>query len=165
MNAYILPGNSPRHQQWEDELQQVLEAKGNRVVAQRYRHWQTGEQWADIDVELMEAEKHTTALAPYTIVAKSIGTAIALKGVAEKKLAPQKLVLLGVPLALAQEVGLKNWLASIVIPVMIIQNTHDPLGGFAEVSRYVGENPLITLIESPGDTHDYVDYERIAAYL
>lgn len=167
INILILPGNSPRHAEWANDLKSHLLPRFDRVEAQHYKHWQTGEKWADVDYELSVAKATTVDLEPYIIIGKSIGTVIAVKGAATKQISPVKLILLGIPInggANADEFN--DWLGTIDIPVVIIQNTDDPLGSFEQVSNaFKDSNQNITFIESPGDTHDYLDFKMIAGFI
>ena len=98
MNALLLPGNSPRHVEWIEKLKLALVPHFQLIEAQHYRHWQRGEENADVDYEIGVAQKKASELNPYIVVAKSIGTVVAAKGTAEGKLQPDKLILLGVPI-------------------------------------------------------------------
>lgn len=98
MNALLLPGNSPRHAVWIEELNAALSPHFGATKTQHYRHWSTGQELADITYEITVAQQQANDLDPYVIIAKSIGTVIAVKGTAGKALYPEKLILLGVPL-------------------------------------------------------------------
>lgn len=162
-NLLLLPGNSPRHAKWVDSLKQALASNFDTITAQHYRHWKIGEQWANVDDEITAAHKATQGLDSYTIIGKSIGTVIAVQATTQGLLAPQKLVLLGIPIHGGAEIAaFRNWLKSLMIPTVIIQNTHDPLGSFQEVMQaFSGISSQITFIETPGTTHDYLDFTLI----
>jgi predicted alpha/beta-fold hydrolase len=53
------------------------------------------------------------------------------------------------------------WLSHINVPVIIIQNSEDPLGPYGALKRYVNEQNNIKLIESIGDSHNYNDLDMI----
>lgn len=164
MNALLLPGNSSRHSEWIEKLKDALSPHFKTQITQHYRHWQTGEEWADIEYEMTVAKGNIHDLIPYVIIAKSIGTTIATRGVAEGILHPEKIILLGVPISSGVTSELfMQWLKQITVPVTIVQNTADPLGSFADVRsafEEVGEN--LSFVESSGDTHDYIDFDAIA---
>ncbi len=164
MNLLLLPGNSLRHAEWVEELKTALSAQFGDIKTQHYRHWQTGEEFADIQHEINVAKKQEETLKPYTIIAKSIGSAIAARGVFEGLLHPEKLVLLGVPIngGVSAE-AFSEWLERITVSVVIAQNTSDPLGSFESVKtafHHAGSN--LSFTELPGETHDYLDYDAIA---
>ena len=164
MNALLLPGNSSRHSAWAEDLKKAVHPHFDAVKAQHYRHWQTGEEWADVDYEIETAKESADTLEPYVIIGKSIGTVIAVKGTAEGLLQPKKLVLLGVPIqGGAKKDIFLEWLKRLNIPIYIIQNANDPLGSFADVkAAFETAGQHVRFIELPGDTHDYLDFERIA---
>ena len=90
MNALLLPGNSSRHSVWVEELKAAVAPCFTVVKTQHYRHWQTGEEWADVDYEITNATEQADGLKPYVIIGKSIGTVIATRGTFEGKLSPPK---------------------------------------------------------------------------
>lgn len=164
MNALLLPGNSPRHREWVDRLYENLSPQFDSAEVQYYRHWQTGEKKADVGYEMVVAKDKAAKLGSYAIVAKSIGTVIAARGTAEGLLSPDKLVLLGVPInGGAPRDQFYQWLDHIGVPVVVVQNEHDTLGSFDDVkAAFDGSSEHITFVETPGDTHDYLDFEAIA---
>ena len=159
MNALLLPGNSSRHGEWIENLKLAVADSFERVETQHYQHWQSGGDKADIEYEISVAQSKVELLKPYIIIAKSIGTAISVKGVADGKLKPKKLILLGMqPLDQFSE-----WLQKIDIQVVIIQNTNDPYGSFAEIkAAFTGKSKSLKFVELPGETHDYLDFDAIA---
>jgi predicted alpha/beta-hydrolase family hydrolase len=147
-----------------EDLKDSLSSYFETVTTQHYRHWQNGEEWADVEYEITVAKEKVRDLSPYIIIGKSIGTAIAARGVAEGVLHPEKIILLGVPIKGGVPAkSLIEWLKQITIPVVIVQNTADPLGSFVEVkSSLENTNNNLSFVELAGETHDYVDFEAIA---
>lgn len=163
MDALLLPGNSPRHAAWVQELKQALAPHFDRVEAQQYKHWQTAVGNTDVDYEIGVAQQTAERLNQYMVIAKSIGTVIAIKATANKNLQPEKLILLGVPLYGGMPKDLFGaWLQHITVPIVFVQNTHDPLGSFSDVkSAFENTGSHVSFIELPGDTHSYVDFNAI----
>jgi len=163
MNALLLPGNSPRHAEWIEALKDAVSSQFEVTKTQHYAHWQTGEQWANVEHEINVSKEKVASLEPYVIIAKSIGTVIAAKGTASQVLQPEKLILLGVPIKGGADIEtFLAFLQKIKIPVIIVQNTADPFGSFADVkSVFQGAGPHTSFIELPGDTHDYLDFSAI----
>lgn len=163
MNALLLPGNSPRHGVWVENLKNALGTTCEDITTQHYRHWSTGDKSADIDYEISVAHQGTLGLDPYVIIAKSIGTVIAVKGSAEGKLKPKKLILLGVPVngGITKEL-FSAYLQAVDVEVVVVQNTKDPLGAFSDVKgAFTGSSKSIVFVELPSDTHDYLDFDAI----
>ncbi len=164
MNALLLPGNSSRHREWSENLKQAIATHFQHTVIQYYRHWQTGGDKADIENEITIAQAVAGELDSYIIIAKSIGTVIAVKGTAEGILKPTKLILLGIPINGDISKDLFSvWLHQLDVEVVIVQNSNDPLGSFSDVrAAFRGRGEKITFVELPGDTHDYLDFIAIA---
>ena len=164
MHALLLPGNSPRHAEWVEKLKDATSSHFENVTAQHYRHWETGNKWADVDYEISVAQEKTNNLSPYIIIGKSIGTAIATKGIADKVLHPEKIILLGVPINGGVSTdSLTQWLKHITIPFVIVQNTADPLGSFSDVKEALKDiSSNLSFVELVGNTHDYIDFDAIS---
>jgi predicted alpha/beta-hydrolase family hydrolase len=164
MNALLLPGNSSHHGKWVEKLKSALSSHFDITQAQHYRHWRSGEEWADVEYEIDTAKDKVANLEPYVIIGKSVGTVVAAKGTSDNILHPAKLILLGIPInGGASSEPFKQWLHNISIPVVIVQNTADPLGSFSEVKTiFEDSGKYISFAELPGSTHDYVDFQAIA---
>lgn len=131
MNALLLPGNSQRHSKWMGDLKLAISPLLETIVSSHYKHWKTGEECADVDYEILLAKESTKELGEYIIIAKSIGAVIAAKGTNNGAISPKKLILLGVPVNGVVSAKLfAEYLTKITIPIVIIQNTNDPLGSF-----------------------------------
>lgn len=80
---------------------------------------------------------------------------------------PDKIILLGIPIKGGAPVdSFVEWLKHITIPVVIVQNTADPLGSFADVKNaFENAGTALTFVELPGETHDYLDFDAIAQLL
>jgi len=167
MNALLLPGNNPKHIQWIENLKIALASDFDRIETQHYRHWTQAGKDADIDYEISVAQNKAKNLMPYMIIAKSIGTVICVKGVIDGKLKPEKVILLGVPINGGLDVdSFCMWLQHIDIPIVIIQNSDDPLGSFNEVKRaFETKNKNLVFFKIPGKTHDYLDFDAISKKL
>lgn len=168
MKVVILGGNSPRHYDWIRQLGGYLEAVGHQVVLHDYQHWTTGEAVADIDDELQRLAGRLEGEENYVIISKSIGTVITVLGVARGVLRPARCVLLGVPYGgiAGQTPGFDEGL-KLLPRTVVIQNDHDPYGSADLVTSVLdtAQNPNISLIVNPGDTHDYLDFAQIAEQL
>lgn len=163
MNLLLLPGNSSRHALWVEELKTALSPHFSNIQTQHYRHWQTREEFADIQHEITVAKAQEETIKPYTIIAKSIGSVIAVNGVSTGSLHPEKLVLLGVPINGGVSVeSFAGWLRGVDVPVVIAQNTADPLGSYNDVKvAFEQSGGHLSFVELPGTTHDYLDFAAI----
>jgi predicted alpha/beta-hydrolase family hydrolase len=166
MNLLLLPGNSKRHKSWVREAEQALATRFELTAIHDYDHWDTDREFADLDLEINRLRNEVTDLKPYVIFAKSIGSILAVKGIAEKALEPAACIFAGFPFKILNEQGLEEvseWLNTVEVPVLIIQNENDPMGSWDEVNTYVRSltQSDIHVVVNPGDTHDYTDFERI----
>ncbi len=162
MNVLVLGGESPRHKAWVRQVANTLQPHFGRVVFLDYRHWDTGEP-IDIGHEVSEAAKLMENLEEYIIVAKSIGTVIALLGNARGVLHPKRCVFLGLPLGAMHRIAGVEQGMKLLPPVTVVQNDHDPLGSADEAASYIKEfgNGDISVRPARGETHDYVDFGLI----
>ena len=163
MNALLLPGNSPRHEKWIEDLKDFLAPYFDTVVTQHYRHWKTAEEFADIEYEVAVANEKSKHLSPYVIIGKSIGTIITAKAAADGMIHPEKIILLGVPMSYNNQFNqFAQHLEQITIPITIIQNSADPFGSFLDLKNALtNARDNVSFIELEGETHDYNDFASI----
>lgn len=166
MNLLILPGNSPRHREWLRDAQKALAPFFDNILTLEYRHWDFANKKTDVDYEAKAAKELVSGWKEYVVLAKSIGTGIATTAHTQGKLKASSYVFLGLPLPLVKDdlnfypqlQALEN--------VVIFQNSHDPFGSSNAVGQYIASgNANIEVIETPGSTHDYVDFVTYASYL
>ena len=168
MNLIILPGNSPEHERWLNEATNAFEPFFDEIHAVHYRHWQTGAPEVDESYEIEALRSLSMDMSDSVILAKSVGTVIASRAISEDILRPRNTVFLGLPITnplfstSLEEYGLQN-----ITPLTIVQNTNDPYGSFAVVQAFMAKigATQATLVETPGQTHDYEDYEQYSSLL
>lgn len=167
MRVLILGGNSPHHHDWVRSLGRFLADRGHDPVLQDYRHWQTGDADADLDHEIAVAGRLMRDKgqdAPTAIVAKSVGCMIAALGAARGVLAPERCLLLGMPLdGIAGQTPDLPAAMRTLPATTLVQHEHDPYGSAATVRAWLAtvDAPRVRLVVTPGDTHAYTDLHRI----
>lgn len=168
MQALILGGNSPHNKEWVQHLHAALAPLFTNIATHDYAHWANAGTIIEFDHELRAVQREIRLLNDYVVIAKSAGALLALKGMAENTIRPEKVVFIGVPLNFVRQHALEHefdsWLKKITEPLLVIQNDHDPVATSAEVDRYfksVISPSLITFAELPGNTHDYVDFSTL----
>lgn len=165
MHLYVLGGNSARNKPWAHSLQGVLDSLVDGSEVHDYAHWESGEPSIDIDKELAALSKKINASDEYMFVAKSMGTVLAAKGIAAGILSPKLCVFMGIPLrAIAQDsIPFGQWLQHCPAKIVILQNSHDPLGSAAEIQDYLVQHNITDrqVTELDGKTHDYPDLNRL----
>lgn len=168
MKILILGGNSARHYDWIRTLGAFLEEHGHQVIVHDYQHWTTGAEIADIDEELSRLADFMADQDDYVVISKSIGTVITALGVARGILHPSRCVLMGIPYqgVAGRTPDFEQSLTQLPETV-VIQNEHDPLGSAELVASRLAvvKNDTITLVATPGDTHDYLDFTLITRQL
>ncbi len=172
MKLILMSGNSLKNREWIYLVENALKPLFSQTYVMVYEHWAQAQPMADIDLEA--AKLATLAQSfneDYAIFAKSIGSVITLKDIVAGKIAPQQLVITGLPLNLINELGLDiaDWLKSLTMPTLIIQNSDDPVGSFANLANISAEavqQAKLKLIKIPGNnTHDYDDLKYLKSLI
>jgi hypothetical protein len=163
MNVLILGGESPRHYQWVRDVAKVLQPRFSSVHFLDYRHWSNGGA-TDIEYEITAATKLAEGMEEYIIVAKSIGTVIAMLGIGRGLLHPQRCVFMGLPLGAVRRIPDVVPYVAKLPPTTFVQNEHDPLAAATEVATFIDihGNKDASIVITPGETHDYINFNQIA---
>ena len=153
MQVLGLPGRNPATFEWLTALLGAINFGDANITVQRYECWSAPGSELDLALEARRA----TETGPELIVAKSIGTTVAL-ALDLASIAATKLVFIGVPLHMytASEMETLNNLFNQGL-LLIIQQTSDPAGSANDIRSVVSRPELIA--EVPGNDHDYFDLE------
>lgn len=184
MKIIILPGYSIKNKEWAQEAVDYFLKENANACIHNWNHWkqknntkrikQTG---LNIDFEVDEILKIISDEKVF-ILAKSIGTRVAMKLLIRIPRQIEKLILCGIPsiddreLKLNENIieqsnslyqmGLKNISADKII---CFQNSADPLANYQDVKHFLETiNFSIKLIEKPGNDHHYPYYEDFAGF-
>lgn len=163
MNLLALGGESLRNQEWIHQVGEEFKPLFDRVVVQDYAHWASGAPGIDVDRELDVAAQTAHDLGDYVIFAKSAGSVLSLKGIAEGRLRPRACLFAGLPLGMIRVLETGDWW-KFSMPVALVQNTGDPVSPYREVEAYLRERlpaGSYKLVELPGDTHHYGDLSKL----
>lgn len=165
MNLLILGGNSQRNQPWAEEVAGSMKDSFEATRVQNYRHWLQPGTNVDFEYEFDVMVQTAATMQHFKVFAKSIGSLLTLKGLAEKQISPVSCLLVGLPLRIIPKLDddVAGWLQKVDIPVTIAQNQADPQGSYAAVKQYVDRigNPHIQVTALDGDTHDYLDLAKL----
>jgi len=165
MNLLLLSGNSKRNKEWIHRVGEALSDSFSSTLVHHYRHWDSGEEFIDLDYELGKVVQEAQNLKSYSIFAKSVGSILALKGTVAQLLQPSSIIITGLPLSLieTENIPVLEWFKKIRIPITIAQNNQDPLGSYDEVKKFAGRTnrPGLTIVKLTGNTHDYEDMGRL----
>lgn len=171
MNLVLCSGNSLRNKTWIHEVHTQISQRFDKTYVQEYAHWDSGAEWIDLNHEQGVLIDAVEGMEPYGIFAKSIGTLLSVRTAAQDNITPRFMLLSGLPLEAIRTVypDFGKALRDLKIPITIIHNELDTVGSGKAVKEYLdpfmSDNDLIRFIETPGDTHDYLDYELIVREL
>jgi len=160
----VLPGNSERNRAWGEGAVAGFGSEFDEVYMQTYDHWGTGSKEMNVEAELAKLQNVVRDTGcEYYVLAKSIGSLLALLSIHRSYFIPQRCVFFGMPLDLANQGLFKDdWspLSSFSVPSLAYHNVEDPTANFSFTKNKILEMPdlPIELIELPGNTHDYLDF-------
>lgn len=165
MHIIYLAGNSLSNKSWIEKVKSEFDSFSTGDILY-YSHWETGDKNLNFEVEAKKLSELVAGKDEYFVFAKSIGSILALKSVYEKIITPKKMIICGHPYNLAKELGfpISNFLRSLTIPTMFIQNELDPLFSYVDLEKVLKENNPVDyhLIKNLGNsTHDYEDFEQL----
>ncbi len=165
----MLPGYSLKNKDWALAVQENFKHK-NDIEVYMWKHWQSGSPG-----DFSAAGEALNLLAAIgrdkvNIIAKSIGTLVAMYLIGEAKDKINKIVLCGIPLGDItpdrQETyreALTNFKSK---NVLVIQNEQDSHGSYARVEQLIHSiNKDINVEMGPGNTHDYPYFDEFNKFL
>lgn len=168
METTILPGFSPKNQQWAEETRDELKSLG--VVSTVYwEHWQTGK--AEPDWINKEIEKLLVSLQgkQVNIIAKSVGTIVAMGILKKNPGLINKIILCGIPVRDFAEGDEKEYRVLQNFPednILCIQNSYDNHGSYQEVEKLIHSiNPNFKIVSKPRSDHEYPYTSEFLAFL
>lgn len=164
MNILFLPGMAQKTEVWAEKLMKELALENCQLTIQRYDHWDSegdGCMRLEGEIEKMQAAKVDLLLA------KSIGAVVALMAVNRQVIKPSKVVLIGTPvLSCAEEnIDLRSLAGNLAIPALYIQQKDDVVGSSGRLCTEVGKAPLATVVEIPGNNHQYKDLKLVCRHI
>ncbi len=165
MHIIYLAGNSLNNKSWIEKVKQSFNSFSTGDILY-YDHWQTGEEWADLNIETEKLTKLVEGKKDYYIFCKSIGSVLALKCIYEKVIDPKKLIICGHPYPVAIKAGhpIDDYLKTLTVPTIFIQNEFDPLFSFDELEKLLKQSSPknYSLIKNPSqNTHSYEDFDNL----
>jgi len=157
MNTLILPGYSSKNKDWAEEIKRRLAPKiVSRIIY--WSHWETGqfeEGWIEKEVEkILDSEK-----SQINVIAKSIGTIVAMKILKLKPQLINKIILCGIPIydfkpgdgkfyQVMESISADN--------ILCLQNENDNHGSFIDVEKFIHAiNQKVKIVSKPRSDHDY----------
>jgi hypothetical protein len=161
MKILGLPGMRPETEAWMQSLMSALQSPSIDYEIVKYRHW-SGDEKPDVEHEVRCYAK----ISAECVIAKSMGTLVAIRAFDLFKRKPQRAIFIGTPLAPQQSKNfgpLYRFLGS--VPTLFIQQTSDPHGPCEKLKKAVQAYQNGTIVEVPGDDHAYGDIEKLQAII
>ncbi len=153
----IIPGFSLKNKPWAEEVQKHLSSMF-AVSVHYWPFWEMGqaeEGWIEKEKEKIINE----TVSPVNVIAKSIGTLVAMKILNSKPELVKKIILCGIPVNDFHQgddefyKGLKSLKEE---NILCIQNENDNHGSFSGVEKFVHSiNPKIKVVSTPRFDHEY----------
>lgn len=165
MKTIIFPGYSPRNRDWAEAVKKNLSSK-EEVLVHEWEHWKGGAMSVKRELERIIQEAGSEDL---NIIAKSVGTRVAMQFFLRKTNKVEKIILCGIPTVSGENAELFRRALENFPPekIVVFQNEKDPFATYEEVKEFMGKvNPEIEVVKKPAHTHDYPyseDFERFLA--
>lgn len=161
MKLLIFPGYSIKNKPWAHQTRDSLKLKFSPSVVE-WRNWasETSEsswsEWIDKETQIIIKQNDEK---PINLLAKSIGTAVAMNVIKTDPNLVNKMILCGIPLNDLNEEEKSLYAVLRDFPeldVLCLQNQKDHHGSFLEVREFIHLiNPNIKVISKPRDNHEY----------
>jgi pimeloyl-ACP methyl ester carboxylesterase len=162
MKTIILPGYSPRNKDWALEVKKNLSGE---ALAHDWEHWKGGSMSVKKELERIIRETGTDSL---NIIAKSVGTRVAMNFLSRKTNRVEKIILCGIPTVSSENAELFRKALEGFPPenIVVFQNTKDTFATFKEVKEFMAKvNPEIKVRQMPASTHDYPYFSDFESFL
>lgn len=175
MKTVILPGYSPHNRDWAIELKKDMDL-GHEILVHEWRHWPpahraSGPVGAGFSVPReVKSILGKVGNEKVNIIAKSVGTRVAMHLVAKIPEQINKVILCGVPSKGESDTAKKTYSKglSLLSPtqVMVFQNTKDPFASYSDIKKFIGKlNPKINIVEKSRSDHHYPYSEDFQKFL
>jgi hypothetical protein len=166
----VLAGGSERNRAWGEGCADAYRGWFDMTFFPQYNHWATGEKNLDYPAELQKIKETVEGAGregEWYIIAKSIGSVLATKAIAEGIIIPKRCVFFGMPLNLVADsvfAGDFTPLSALTMPTVAYHNQQDPTANYEYATNTLATHaPTVTVHTLPGDTHDYLDFATYAS--
>lgn len=178
MKTIILPGYSSNNREWAYEVKNKVKIKG-QIVVHEWEHWDpVARKSLSIKREIERLGK-LVGSEKVNLVAKSVGTRVAMHMIIGGMVKINKLILCGIPTKGDSELilghitldeseniytkGLKKVKHKNVV---VFQNEKDPFASYEDIKKFIGSiNSKIKIIKKQRSDHNYPYYEDFSEFL
>ena len=170
MKTIILPGYSLHNKDWAYEVRNKLNLN-QKVIVHEWKHWTSGS--FSVAHELRKIAEEIRGNEKINIIAKSVGTRVAMEWIIRNPKFVNKLVLCGIPVSWqpkdvgsVSEIFQKGLSFLKARQILIFQNEKDPFSTFEKIKEMVGRiNRKIKVIENPRNDHHYPYFDEFQKFL
>lgn len=166
MKTLVLPGFSFKNLDWAEDVRDKVDGD---VEVFYWPHWETKQiqsNWKDMVVDEIVKRFEGQKI---NVIAKSVGTIVAMLLLKRNPNLFEKLILCGIPMSDFQESDkelFENLADFQTENLLIIQNDKDPLAAFTRVEEMIHAiKPEIKIISKPASTHDYPYFDEFKEFL
>jgi hypothetical protein len=168
MKIIILSGENKKYNKvWTQKISEALQGTFENIDSFHYHYWDNQDlNKIKIDEELKLLSNMIQEEEEYIICAKTTGVLIALKGMYERLLEPQKCIFIGMPIIWARlnNFEIDKWLSEHYnTEMLIIQKDKDPSMYYEELKEYLMQKEILNtqIIKISGNDMYYEDYETL----
>lgn len=156
MKTVILPGYSPSNYDWALEIKKDLNLNHD-VLVHQWPHWSEGSFSLPREIKALLA---IIGEEKVNIIAKSVGTRVAMTLVPKIPKQINKVILCGIPTKGKTETAKRTYSMGLSalspIQVIVFQNRSDPFANYEVIKKFIGSiNPKIRMVEKPRSDHHY----------
>lgn len=128
------------------------------MIIQRYQCWAVSGSGLNIEMEAGIAAKTR----PDIVIAKSIGTRVAIYAFTKNLLSANACIFLGIPVRACskEEISALQKLCTIM-PTLLIQQTSDPTGNYSVITSMMPASTTCYASEVPGNDHRYSNINQL----
>lgn len=153
MKTIVLPGYSAKNKDWAKDIQDKLPAG---TIVHEWKHWSKGSFSLPQELKAIYEEIGDDKI---NIIAKSVGTRVAMHLVKEISGQINRLILCGIPTKGISDSAKENYSPLSSFPaerILCIQNIKDPLANHSNVEKFIHSiNSKISVIEKGRLDHHY----------
>jgi pimeloyl-ACP methyl ester carboxylesterase len=170
MKIIILPGFSPHNKDWGEEIKQKLDL-GHKIILHQWQHWLTGNSDDFVIENELRAVLEEINKGEVDLIAKSVGTYMAMRVLKTIPSQILKIILCGIPLPPKdmEETEKSEFQALNLIgsdKVLCFQNVADPLANFRKVNELIENiNPEIKVVVKERNDHEYPYFDDFRKFL
>jgi len=164
MKIILLPGINQKTEKWAAGLISELALPNSSATIQRYSHWEgDGERCMMLESEVERLKGVEVDL----LIGKSLGVVVGLQACRRGFITPKQAVFIGTPVTsfLEENLDLAAQADRLGIPALYIQQKDDVVGTSAMLCAQVGKAPQATIVEVPGNNHQYKDLKLLTRHI